>query len=203
MKIEEIIAAECNGCEACANICPRNAIKMIRDAEGFAYPEINRELCDDCGKCDAICPALNFTKTFPEKIPKTFLAINPDENIRRQSSSGGVFSALSEIILRGGGLVFGAAFDKKFHVVHTCARTLDELENLRGNKYVQSQIGDVYRQIKDALESTEVLFVGTPCQCAALKNFLGSKPENRLTVDIICHGVPSPSWWDNYIGTVG
>ena len=206
MKIEEMIAAnraDCNGCEACANICPLNAIEMCRDEEGFAYPKINAEICNQCGKCDEICPALNFTKTFPAELPKAFVAINTDESARRHSSSGGAFSALSEIILRGGGIVFGAAFDKKFHVVHTCARNLDELKNLRGSKYVQSQIGDVYKQVKEALQSTSVLFSGTPCQCAGLKNFLGDEPENLLTVDIICHGVPSPEIWESYIGTLG
>lgn len=203
MRIEEMIAAnraDCSGCEACANICPRNAIVMKRNAEGFAYPKIRRELCIACGKCDATCPALNFTKKIPEVFPKVFAAINPDEKIRRHSSSGGVFSALSEIILRGGGIVFGAGFDENFHVAHTSAKNLEELENLRGSKYVQSQIRNVYRQVKDALKSTIVLFSGTPCQCAGLKHFLGYEPENLLTVDIICHGTPSPALWENYIG---
>lgn len=206
MKIEEMITAnraDCNGCAACANICPLNAIEMCRDEEGFVYPKINAEICDQCGKCDATCPALNFTKTFPAKFPETFVAVNPDESTRRHSSSGGAFSALSEIILRDGGVVFGAAFDKKFRVVHTCARTIDELKNLRGSKYVQSQIGDVYKQVKESLKSSSVLFSGTPCQCAGLKNFLGEEPENLLTVDIICHGVPSPAVWESYIDTLG
>ena len=203
MKIEEMNRTECTGCEACANICPRNAIAMIRDAEGFAYPNIDREHCDKCGMCDAVCPALNFAKTFPDALPKAFAAINPDEKIRRHSSSGGVFTALSEIILRDGGVVFGASFDENFRVRHTCARTLDDLENLRGKKYVQSQIGDVYRQIADALQSAKVLFCGTPCQCAGLKHFLGKEFDNLLTVDFICHGVPSPALWESYIGTIG
>lgn len=200
MKIEEMNRDECTGCEACANVCPFKAIEMIRDAEGFACPKIDHELCAECGRCDAVCPVLNFEKTFPAKLPKAFVAINPDEKIQRHSSSGGVFSALAEIILRNGGVVFGAGFDEKFHVRHTCARTLDELENLRGKKYVQSQIGDIYRQVADALQSGGVLFSGTPCQCAGLKNFLGEEPENLLTVDLICHGVPSPAVWESYIG---
>ena len=200
MKIEEMNRAECTGCEACANVCPKNAVKMIRDAEGFAYPKINRELCAACGSCDAVCPALNFAKTFPDALPKAFAAIHTDKKIRLHSSAGGVFSALAEIILRDGGVVFGASFDEKFHVSHTCARTLDELANLRGKKYVQSQIGEIYRQVADALQTGGVLFSGTPCQCAGLKNFLGEEPENLLTVDLICHGVPSPALWESYIG---
>ena len=183
MKIEKMIAAnraDCSGCAACANICPRNAIEMTRDVEGFAYPKINPELCIKCGRCDATCPALNFKAKIFDAFPKTFAAIHIDETIRRHSSSGGAFTALSEIILRNGGVVFGAAFDENWHVFHKAARTLDELENLRGSKYVQSQIGDVYRQVKDALKSSKVLFSGTSCQCAGLKHFLGSDPENSL-----------------------
>ena len=100
MKIEEMNRAECTGCEACANVCPRNAIAMIRDAEGFAYPKINRELCAACGSCDAVCPALNFKKNFPDALPKAFAAVHTDEKIRRHSSAGGAFSALAEIVLR-------------------------------------------------------------------------------------------------------
>jgi len=206
MKIEEMIKtnrADCSGCEACANICPKNAIKMTRDAEGFAYPKINSELCIKCGKCDATCPSLNFKAKTVEAFPETFVAIHSDQKILRHSSSGGTFTALSEIILRDGGIVFGAGFDKKWHVVHTAAKNLGELENLRRSKYVQSKIGDVFRQVKDALKDKKVLFSGTPCQCAGLKHFLGKDPENLLTVDIICHGVPSPALWEYYIGKVG
>ena len=206
MKIEEMIAkkrADCNGCEACANACPQNAIAMVRDAEGFAYPEINHELCKECGRCDDVCPALNFVKKYPKTLPKIFAAINPDDKVRRHSSSGGVFTALSELILKDGGVIFGAGYDEKFHVVHKSARTLEELENLRGSKYVQSQIGDVYRQVKDALKETKVLFSGTPCQCAGLKRFLGKDDDNLLTVDFICHGVPSPAIWEYYIDLFG
>ena len=206
MKIEEMIAAnraDCSGCEACANICPKNAITMTRDAEGFAYPKINPELCIKCGRCDATCPSLNFIKKDIEAFPETFAATYPDEKILRRSSSGGTFTALSEIILKSGGVVFGAGFDKNFRVVHTSAKNLDELENLRGSKYVQSQIGDVYRQVRDALKSTSVLFCGTSCQCAGLKHFLGKDFDNLLTVAIICHGVPSPALWENYIAELG
>ena len=206
MKIEEMIAAnraDCSGCEACANICPKNAIEMTRDAEGFAYPKINPELCIKCGRCDATCPSLNFVKKNVTQIPPTFVAIYEDNKILRHSSSGGMFSALSEIILKSGGVVFGAAFDKNWHVEHTAAKNFDELENLRSSKYVQSKIGDVYRQVRDALKSTNVLFSGTPCQCAALKHFLGKDYDNLLTVEIICHGVPSPALWENYIDKVG
>lgn len=206
MKIEEMITAnraDCSGCAACANICPRNAIEMIRDAEGFAYPKINPELCIKCGKCDATCPALNFKKNEIDAFPPTFVAIHPDEKVLRHSSSGGVFTALSEIVLRNGGVVFGAGFDKNWRVFHTSARTLDELENLRGIKYVQSKIGDVYRQVADALKTSKVLFSGTPCQCAGLKHFLGGDHENLLTVEILCISMPSSAVWESYIDELG
>ena len=174
----------------------------MHDAEGFAYPKIDHELCIGCGRCDLTCPSLNHTKTFPDMLPKVFAAINPDEKIRRHSSSGGAFSALSELVLQSGGVVFGAAFDKKFHVVHKSARSLEELENLRGSKYTQSQIGDVYRQVKDALKETKVLFSGTPCQCAGLRHYLGKDYDNLLTVDIICHGTPPPALWEKYIDEI-
>ena len=206
MKIRDMIVAnraDCSGCEACANICPKNAIEMIRYGEGFAYPTINPKLCIKCGRCDATCPALNFKKKIPTALPATFAAICTDDKIRRHSSSGGIFSALSEIVLQNGGVVFGAAFDKNWRVIHTSARNFDELENLRGSKYVQSKIGNVYRQVRYALNSKPVLFSGTPCQCAGLKHFLGSDPDNLLTVEIICHGTPSPMIWENYIDTIG
>lgn len=206
MKIEEMIAAnraKCSGCEACANICPKNAIEMTRDNEGFAYPKINPKLCIKCGRCDETCPALNFKAKEIDALPQVFAAIYKNAKILRHSSSGGIFSALSEIVLKSGGVVFGARFDENWRVVHTSAKNLDELENLRSSKYVQSKIGDVYRQVQEALKSKNVLFSGVPCQCVALKHFLGRDYDNLLTVDIICHGVPSPALWENYIGNLG
>lgn len=206
MKIEEMIAAnraDCSGCSACANICPKNAITMTRDAEGFVYPKIDPELCIKCGKCDATCPSLNFKAKAAESLPQTFVATYENDKILRHSSSGAMFTALSEIILGNGGIVFGAGFDKNWRVAHTSAQNLDELENLRGSKYVQSQIGDVYRQVKEALKTRQVLFTGVPCQCAGLRHFLGGDHENLLTVDIVCHGSASPAVWESYIDELG
>ena len=204
--IEKMIAAnraDCNGCEACANICPKKAIKMTRDAEGFAYPKINPDLCIKCGQCSEICPTLNFVAEEIFGFPPTFAAIHSNEVILRQSSSGGVFTALSEFILRNKGVVFGAGFDKKWRVRHAAARKLDELKNLRGTKYVQSKIGEVYKQVRTALNKSLVLFSGTPCQCAGLKRFLGGDFDNLLTVEVICRGVPSPALWESYIDRLG
>ena len=204
--IENMIAvnrADCSGCEACANICPKNAIKMIRDAEGFAYPQINHDACIKCGRCNKICPALNFKPRVAYSFPLTLAAIHPNEKILRQSSSGGAFTALSEFILSKGGVVFGASFDKKWRVSHVAVEELAQLKNLRGTKYVQSKIGDVYKQVKKALATSLVLFSGTPCQCAGLKHFLGGDSDRLLTVEVICHGVPSPALWESYIDRLG
>ena len=203
MTLEEMISkkrADCTGCSACKNICPKNCITMERDAEGFLYPKINRDECINCGRCEKVCPALNFKATMPDTLPDVFAAIYPNDKVRRHSSSGGAFTALSELVLEDGGIVFGAGFDKNWRVVHTAAENLDELENLRGSKYVQSEIGDVYKRVKAELETgRQVLFSGTPCQCAGLKSFLGKDYDNLLTVDIICHGTPSPMLWENYL----
>lgn len=203
MKIENMISnsrADCSGCSACANICPKNCIVMQRDDEGFSYPKINHEICIQCGRCEKVCPALNFKSATIDKLPEVFVAIYPDAKIRRHSSSGGAFTALSEIILKNGGIIFGAGFNEDWRVVHMSAENLDELENLRGSKYVQSQIGDVYKRVKVELENNrKVLFSGTPCQCAGLKSFLGKDYSNLLTVDIICHGTPSPLLLENYL----
>ena len=133
MKIEEMIAgnrADCSGCSACANICSKNAITMTRDAEGFAYPKIDPALCIKCGRCDGVCPALNYKAKIAEALPLTFVATYDNDKILRHSSSGGMFTALSEIILNDGGVVFGAGFDKNWRVIHTSAKNFDELENL-------------------------------------------------------------------------
>ena len=203
MTLEEMISknrADCTGCSACKNICPKNCINMERDGEGFLYPNINRDECINCGRCEKVCPSLNFKATIPDRLPYVFVSMYLDDKVRRHSSSGGAFTALSELVFEDGGIVFGAGFDKNWRVVHTAAENLDELENLRGSKYVQSEIGDVYKNVKAELEGDRpVLFSGTPCQCAGLKSFLGKDYFNLLTVDIICHGTPSPMLWENYL----
>lgn len=203
MKIEEMISekkSNCCGCESCANVCPQNCITMTRDAEGFFYPKINHEKCIKCGRCEKVCPSLNASEVLPKILPSVLTAIHPDEKIRRHSSSGGAFTALSEIILNDGGIIFGAGFDENWHVQHMAAENLDALENLRGSKYVQSRIGNIFKRVKAEVESgRKVLFSGTPCQCAGLKHFLGKDFENLLIVGIMCHGVPSPLLWESYI----
>ena len=202
MKIEDMISknrADCSGCSACANICPKNCISMQHDDEGFLYPKINHEVCISCGRCDKVCPSLNYNPKLPAMWPEAFVAVYPDEKIRRHSSSGGVFTALSELILSTGGIIFGAGFDENWRVVHTSAENLDELENLRGSKYVQSQIGDVYKRVKVELEKgRRVLFSGTPCQIAAVRNMF---PEDRqiVCIGVVCHGSIERDIWKAYL----
>ncbi|MEG1988020.1 MAG: polysaccharide pyruvyl transferase family protein [Oscillibacter sp.] len=185
----------CTGCGACAAGCPKDAISMARDGEGFLYPRLDSQACIHCGHCTAICPALNSRE--PGPLPAVFAAWNKDEVIRKDSTSGGVFSVLATYILEGGGVVFGAAFDAKQHLRHVACFRKEDLMYLRGAKYVQSDLENTYREVKKWLESRAVLFSGTPCQVDGLYRYLGGRPENLTTCDLVCHGVPSPGVWED------
>lgn len=193
---------QCVGCGACANICGVGCISMAFDAEGFAYPETDKTKCVNCGACDKVCPALNVLPQ-SEDNPQTLLALNRDETVVRESSSGGVFSALAERVIESGGVVYGAAFDVDFKVRHICAENREEIEKLRTSKYVQSNTGDVFSSVRRELKSGRtVLFSGTPCQVNAMRLFLGKDYENLLLVDFVCHGVPSEKVWLRYLNSV-
>lgn len=188
----------CSGCSACANACPAECIEMKYDGEGFLYPHINEDACINCGKCKRICPVLKEYVGNPKG--KAYACINKDDDIRMQSSSGGVFTLLAEEILQNGGVVFGAVFDEDFNVGHIAVESAEKLGELRGSKYVQSRIGIAYRRAKKYLDNgTLVLFTGTPCQISGLRAFLGREYDNLIMQDIICHGVPSPGVWQRYI----
>ncbi len=188
----------CTGCGACMNACPQNAIRMSADGEGFLYPEIDQSKCISCRACEKVCPA-DRLKPDTQKT-KAYYAYSKDEQLCRASSSGGIFSELAESVISDGGVVFGAGFDENFKVCHQQAETVDESAKLRTSKYVQSDIGNTYKAVKTFLENgRQVLFSGTPCQAAALKNYLGKEYDALLTVDIICHGVPSPGVWKEYL----
>ena len=190
---------QCTGCSACVNSCPKSCITMQRDKEGFLYPSVNRELCIECGLCEKVCPVLNVQE---KRVlgSVAYSCINTEEEIRKQSSSGGVFTALASYIIKQGGVVFGAAFDEKFQVVHKCVEKIEDLDCLRGSKYVQSKIGDTYQQAKKYLQENRlVLFTGTPCQIGGLLAYLKRDYENLYTQDLICHGAPSPMVWEKYI----
>lgn len=191
----------CMGCHACYNKCPVKAIEMVEDDKGFKYPNVNKEKCINCGLCEKVCPILNKNKI--ENKPKAFAVKNRNEEIREQSSSGGMFTLLAESVIKDGGVVFGAEFDESWKLKHTCAETIEVLQKFRGSKYLQSTIGDTYKNVKELLtEGRKVLFTGTPCQIEGLKSYLEKEYENLLTQDIICHGVPSPKIHDRYIKSI-
>ncbi len=188
----------CCGCQACANVCPKKCITMQADEEGFLYPHVDKSACVNCGLCEKVCPILNKPQTYP--VLEAYAAKHTSAEIKLKSSSGGMFSALSEVILHEGGVVFGAAFDKDWNVVHTYAENIEDLDKLRRSKYVQSDIGKTYQRAKIFLDTGRtVLFTGTPCQIAGLCNYLGKAYGNLLTADIICHAAPSPAVWQKFL----
>ncbi|MCR5142749.1 MAG: Coenzyme F420 hydrogenase/dehydrogenase, beta subunit C-terminal domain [Ruminococcus sp.] len=199
ISIEE--KSHCSGCHACANACPKNCIQMISDEEGFWYPQVDKEKCIDCGLCEKVCPIIHKWQPDDSRTTTAMAAINLNEEIRFKSSSGGIFTLIAEEIINQGGVVFGAAFADDFKSVHhICVDNTDDLEKLRGSKYVQSKIGDTYKQAKHFLDSgRKVLFTGTPCQIGGLYSYLRKPYENLFTQDIICHGVPSPMVWEKYV----
>ena len=186
---------DCCGCEACAQRCAHNAIKMVRDNEGFLYPQIDKQICTKCGLCEKVCPIINQADS---KTPiATYATKNKNEAIRLNSSSGGIFTLLAIKTINNGGAVFGAKFDEQWNVVHDYVETIEDLVKFRGSKYVQSQIGKCYKIAEIFLKSDrKVLFSGTPCQIAGLKKYL---IKDLICIDIICHGVPSPMVWQRYI----
>lgn len=188
----------CTGCGACAAACPAGAITMREDSEGFFYPSVNKEACIGCFACERACPADCVTP--PAAETEAYYAFAKDAAICRSSSSGGVFTFLAQEILNRGGVVFGAGFDQTFRVCHQRIEKPEEIPLLRTSKYVQSDLGDTLQQVRALLKAGRpVLFSGTPCQIAALRQFLGKDDENLFTQDIICHGVPSPEVWKDYL----
>lgn len=197
----DIIGNKCTGCYACVNKCPKGCISMMENEEGFWFPQINADLCVKCGMCEKACPVLNpipIEKT--EADIKVYAVVNKDEAIRAKSASGGAFSAIASYVLANNGVVFGASFDKDFEIVHTYVDCEEDMYKLRGSKYVQSRIGDTYKQAKEFLEQGRmVLFSGTACQTSGLIGYLGKDYDNLITQDLVCHGVPSPMVWRKYI----
>jgi coenzyme F420-reducing hydrogenase beta subunit len=201
IKIKDKV--DCCGCASCVQTCPQKCISFTEDREGFRYPKVNKKDCIDCGLCEKVCPIIQGKNTSSREPLAVFSAKNKDEHIRIQSSSGGVFTLLAEKVIRQGGVVLGARFDERWEVVHDYTETLEGLSAFRGSKYVQSRIEDNYQRAKTFLqEGRHVLFSGTPCQIAGLRRFMKKDYENLLCVDFVCHGVPSPKVWRNYLKNI-
>jgi coenzyme F420-reducing hydrogenase beta subunit len=200
-----IVLAErkyCTGCLACYNACIKQCIEVISDGEGFYYPQINEFACIKCAICENICPIIKHEneRCGTGNIPDSFAVINQNTDVLFDSSSGGAFTLLAEQTIQQGGVVFGARFDEKFKVIHSYTNTLEGLADFRGSKYVQSDIGNSYKEVKTFLQNKrEVLFSGTPCQIGGLKSYLKDIDTSLLIcVDLICYGVPSPKIWEKY-----
>lgn len=188
----------CSGCGTCAAVCSKGCIRMRADSEGLLYPEVDRSQCVDCKLCEKACAVLHRPRV-GESVQISAVQ-NMDEDIRKESSSGGVFTALAEMLLRQGGAVCGAVYSEDFTIEHRIAFTAEDIAAMRGAKYAQSYAGHLFGQLKQLLiEGTPVMFVGTPCQCAGLKSYLGKDYENLILVDMICHGVPAPAVWKAYV----
>lgn len=200
--IEILDKHKCVGCRACEQICPKQCIEIYTDDEGFKYPRVNLYKCINCHLCEKVCPVLTSSK--PKAPLKAIGCKSNDKNIQINSSSGGMFTVLAEKVLKQGGVIFGAIFDENFKVIHSCTDSSDDIDSFRRSKYVQSDTLQTFTSVKETLtDGRTVLFCGTPCQIKGLKLFLRKPFDNLITVDFICHGVPSPKVWHDYINALG
>lgn len=200
--IKIIDKADCCGCTACVSICPKDAILMEPDILGFKYPKVDLEKCIDCGLCEKVCAFnANYDKSLNLDDPDIYAARHKDIHEIETSRSGAVFIAISDYVLGNGGVVYGVGYKGHFVVTHKRATTKEERNEFKGSKYVQSDLDGIFRQVKNDLKSGKmVLFSGTPCQTAGLNSFVGKElRENLILVDIVCHGVPSPNIWRDYL----
>lgn len=190
--------SDCCGCRACIQKCPKQCISFIPDSEGFFYPFINEEKCIDCGLCEKVCPVINQGEA--QEPLAIFAAVNTEEKIRKESSSGGIFTLLAKEVIAKGGVVFGAKFNDQWKVVHDYTETEEGLAAFRGSKYVQSNVSCSYTTAEAFLkQNRHVLYSGTPCQIAGLRKYLRKDYPHLITVDFVCHGVPSPLVWERYL----
>ena len=193
----------CCGCNACIDVCPKDAIKLEVDIEGFWYPLVDLSKCIDCGLCEKICPELHIEDLKKNDYPKpahTIAAINKNLRVRWDSTSGGAFSALAEYMYEQGGYVSGAVYNKDFSVKNYISNNPEDLAKLRSSKYLQSNAEGLYKEIKGLLkEGKKVLACGTPCQMAALRSYLMHDYDTLIMVDFICRGVNSPKVYRKYL----
>ncbi|MCL2400721.1 MAG: Coenzyme F420 hydrogenase/dehydrogenase, beta subunit C-terminal domain [Defluviitaleaceae bacterium] len=189
----------CSGCSACQAACKIGCISMLPDLEGFFYPTVDMKNCTHCKKCLKSCPVLN-PKPESSCPQKGYVVNHKETSIRAESTSGGAFTPIAQYILEKGGVVFGAAFDDNFQVIHRYVDKAEDLGLFRGSKYVQSDMNDCYSVAKAFLEDDRwVCFSGTPCQIEGLHQFLGRNYDHLITVDFVCHAIPSPLVWKKYL----
>ena len=190
---------DCCGCSACYSICPKSCITMSADEEGFKYPKINMVECINCGLCEKVCPIKNRTEEIPFE-QKGYVVQHKDEKILKESTFGGAFTAIAQYVIEHGGVVFGAAFDDNFNVIHTYVENVEGLAKFRNSKYVQSDVKDTFKEAKKFLQNGRlVCYSGTPCQIEGLKSFLQRSYDNLITVDVVCRAVPSPLILKKYL----
>ncbi len=199
MRIDCSDTSLCCGCSACASACPVSAIRMTEDADGFIVPRIDTDLCIDCGLCARVC---DFKKTHAgqSNIEKAFSLVVKDTAVLKRSTSGGAFTVFADLVRNQSGLVAGAVFEEDFTLRHVLSADPDVCARMRGSKYVQSSTEGVFPEVKEALATGRpVLFTGTPCQCAALRSFLGRDYDNLYIIDLLCHGVPSNRLFKDHV----
>lgn len=197
-NIYALAREQCTGCAACVNICPKKCIQMVADQNGYMYPQIDMNLCVSCGLCKKVCPKLNAISVHTE--PKECYAFMADDETRKVSASGGAFSACAEYVLEQGGVVCGAAWTEEFGLRHIIVENKLQLDLIRGSKYLQSNIGESFREVKNYLTAGRiVLFVGTPCQVDGLKHYLGKEYDTLYTMDLLCRGVPPAGLFQRYL----
>lgn len=198
--IEIIDKSKCCGCEACASICPKKCIRMEEDEEGFRYPVVDKEKCVDCKLCEKVCPIMVEAKKQVLENPECYAAYNKNDEILKDSSSGGIFSLFAKTIISKNGIVYGVKQSSTYDIKFTRIDNEKDLKELRGSKYLQAKVDNIYSSVKKDLENDKyVLFSGTPCQIAALYKFLNKEYEKLYTVDVVCHGVPSNKVYRKYI----
>lgn len=202
--VSNVIGERCTGCTACKCICPKNAVSMQADQEGFLRPRVDEKTCVECGLCEKVCPVLAASHDSAGQVPTVYAGWNLDEETRINSSSGGIFPALAQAILDRNGIVIGAAYDGKLDVKHVLIESESELARVGQSKYVQSDPEKAFVQIRRALkENRDVLFCGTPCQVAGLRRYIGGEDEHLYCCDFVCHGVISPKVYRKYLTDVG
>jgi len=197
---------QCYGCGACSQICPKDSIKMVSNVEGFLYPKIDMNTCIECNLCQKVCPVIeeNLLKVLNPLSTKVYAAWNNNLTQIMESTSAAIFPLLAEAVLSKGGKVYGCAWDEfEIRAIHVRITKQKEVIRLKGSKYVQSSIGDTFKQVKSDLKSGNlVLFSGTPCQISGLKLFLKFDYDNLYLVDLVCHGVPSPKMLAAYVSYI-